>query len=301
MAVFNQIKTCAKIYPMIQGITGGENIPSSLQKAYQDLSRINGTTSYTLLVYLVKNRDALKLNPSDFEKICKLLINFFVRHTFTDSPPSNTLDALFIDFIDEIEKNHYTGDSIRANLELTLKKAYGKDDHDEKFKSRLSGDVYTKNSSNTAIRFVLVKLAEYYHDKESLSLWNKDHNTNKGEFYTWTIEHIMPQTLTAKTSKKKAWCDDWIQKLADGDKAKALEIQADNVNKLGNLTLTAANAELGNRPFEDKKTLEKGGYENSILANSLNADICNQTVWGAEQVQARTNSLVEDILKIFAW
>ena len=302
VTVYEQIKNCAKIYPLIQGITGGKNISSSLEKAYQDLSRINGTTSYTLLLYLVKNQELLKLNHDDFEKICKLLISFFIRHAFTDTPPSNMLDPVFINFIEDIEKNNYKGDSIRENLARTLKEAYGKDDNDERLKSRLNGDVYAKGSANTAIRFVLVKLAEYYLDKEPVDLWKKSHNENKSDFYNWTIEHILPQTLTAKnlTSKKKSWIEDWIKMLADGDESKALEVQSDNVNKLGNLTLTASNAELGNRPFADKKTM-KGGYLDSILANNLNSYICAQEVWSAEQVQARTNLLIKDILKIFAW
>ena len=302
VTVYEQIKNCAKIYPLIQGITGGKNISTSLEKAYQDLSRINGTTSYTLLLYLVKNQELLKLNHDDFEKICKLLISFFIRHAFTDTPPSNMLDPVFINFIEDIEKNNYKGDSIRENLARTLKEAYGKDDNDERLKSRLNGDVYAKGSANTAIRFVLVKLAEYYLDKEPVDLWKKSHNENKSDFYNWTIEHILPQTLTAKnlTSKKKSWIEDWIKMLADGDESKALEVQSDNVNKLGNLTLTASNAELGNRPFADKKTM-KGGYLDSILANNLNSYICAQEVWSAEQVQARTNLLIKDILKIFAW
>lgn len=297
--VFEQIQTCAKIYPIIQGSNIHKNISisTSLQDTYKDLNRINGTTGYTLLLYLVKNRVSLKIdNDKYFKDICELLIKFFVRHTFTDTPPSNTLDNIFITFIDEIENKNYTGDLICENLKRILKKAYN-DDNDEIFKSRLRGDVY----ANDAIRFVLVKLAESYHQKEALTLWNKEHNKNKNEFYTWTIEHILPQKI--KSKKKDSLGEDWIKMLADGDEAKALEIQADNVNKLGNLTLTAANSELSNKPFEDKKTMESDGYSKSILAGSLNAYVCNQTVWGAKQIQERTELLIEKILdlEIFNW
>ena len=303
VAVFEQIKNCAKIYPLIQGLTGGKNISTSLEKAYQDLSRINGTTSYTLLLYLVKNSKSLNLHSNDdFEKICQLLISFFVRRILTDIPQSNMLDPVFINFIEEIEKNNYKGDSIHENLARILKEAYGKDDNDERLKSRLSEDVYSKGSANTAIRFVLVKLAEYYLKKESVDLWKKAHNENKGDFYNWTIEHVLPQTLTAKklTSKQKSWIEDWIKVLGNGNETKALEVQSDNVNKLGNLTLTASNAELGNRSFAEKKTM-KGGYLDSILSKNLNSYICEQDVWGAEQVQARTDLLIKDILEIFKW
>ena len=294
--VFDQIKISAKIYPRLQGEeTAG--LSTRLNEAYKDLSRINGATSYTLLLYLVKNRESLNLTTNeDFEKICRLLVSFFVRHSFTDNPPANRLDSIFINYIDEIEENNYVGDSIREHLVFQLKKAYGTDDdkNDEKFKTKLRGNVYATDSVNTAIRFVLVKLAESYLGKEAVALWKKNNSGNsKSDFYSWTIEHILPQTLKSD----KEWGKDWIKMLADGDAAKALEIQAENANRLGNLTLTAYNAELSNRPFIEKKS----NYADSILAKGLNSYVCEQEKWGAEQIQKRTGELIEKILSIFAW
>ena len=291
LRVFEQIRECAKIYPRLQG-EEASGLSTSLHETYKDLSRINGATSYTLLLYLVKNRKALNLTDADFEKICRLLISFFVRRSFTDDPPANKLDAIFIGYIDEIEKNHYSGDSISEKLAVWLKAEYEADANDEKFKAQLRGDVYDKKGTNSAIRFVLIKLAESYLGKINVDFWEKARtDKHKKEVYIWSIEHIMPQTLSTE----------WKKILSDGDNTELEKIRDENVNKLGNLTLTTYNAELSNRQFFHKQNTKAIGYKDDILSNGLNSYVCQQTEWGATQIQERTNLLVEAVSKIFSW
>lgn len=288
--VFEQIRECAKIYPRLQGEEIDKRLSTSLIKTYRDLNRINGTTSYTLLLYLVKNRKALNLMDEDFEKICRLLISFFVRRSFTDDPPANRLDSIFIGYIDEIEEHHYVGNTIREKLAVSLKKEYKADNNDEKFKARLREDVYDPKGTNSAIRLVLIKLAESYLKKNAPDFWEKvTSGKHKKEVYSWSIEHIMPQTLSTK----------WKKILAGADSEAAEKIRTDNVNKLGNLTLTPYNSELSNRPFKDKKA----AYSKSPLNSGLNSYICqqNDTEWGTQQIETRTELLIEEILKVFNW
>ena len=292
LRVFEQIRECAKIYLRLQGKEIDNRLSTSLIKAYRDLNRINGTTSYTLLLYLVKNRKSLHLMDEDFEKICRLLISFFVRRSFTDDPPANRLDSIFIDYIDEIEKNHYIGDTVREKLTIWLKGKYGADANDEKFKAHLREDVYDPKGTNSAIRFVLIKLAESHLKKNAPDFWRKDRtDKHKKEVYIWSIEHIMPQTLSTE----------WKKMLAGGDDTESEKILDENVNKLGNLTLTTYNAELSNRQFFHKQNTKAIGYKDDVLANGLNSYVCQQTEWGATQIQERTNLLVEAVSKIFSW
>ena len=291
LRVFEQIRECAKIYPRLQGEEIDNRLSPSLIKAYRDLNRINGATSYTLLLYLVKNRKSLNLNTNeDFEKICRLLISFFVRRRFTDDPPANKLDSIFIGYIDEIEKNHYNGDSICEKLAVWLKAEYKADANDDKFKDKLRGDVYDKKGTNSAIRFVLIKLAERYLGKINVDFWEKARtDKHKKEVYIWSIEHIMPQTLSTE----------WKKMLTGGDDAASEKIRDENVNKLGNLTLTSYNSELSNRPFKAKKA----AYSKSPLNSGLNSYICQQddNEWRAHQIETRTELLIEEILKVFNW
>lgn len=290
LRVFEQIRECAKIYLRLQGKEIDKRLSTSLIETYRDLNRINGTTSYTLLLYLVKNRKALSLTDEDFEKICQLLISFFVRRSFTDDPPANRLDSIFIGYIDEIEEHHYVGNTIREKLAVWLKKEYKADDNDEKFKARLREDVYDPKGTNSAIRLVLIKLAENHLGKNAPDFWEKvTSGKHKKEVYKWSIEHVMPQTLSTE----------WKKMLAGNDSEEVEKIRTDNVNKLGNLTLTPYNSELSNRPFKDKKAT----YSESPLNSDLNSYICQQDddEWGAKQIQERTNLLVEAVSKIFSW
>ena len=290
LRVFEQIRECAKIYLRLQGKKIDNRLSTSLIETYRDLNRINGTTSYTLLLYLVKNRKALSLTDEDFEKICQFLISFFVRRSFTDDPPANRLDSIFIGYIDEIEEHHYVGNTIREKLAVWLKKEYKADDNDEKFKARLREDVYDPKGTNSAIRLVLIKLAENHLGKNDPDFWRKDTSgKHKKEVYKWSIEHVMPQTLSTE----------WKKMLAGNDSEEAEKIRTGSVNKLGNLTLTPYNSELSNRPFKDKKA----AYSKSPLNSGLNSYICQQDddEWGAKQIQERTELLIEETLKVFKW
>ena len=76
------------------------------------------------------------------------------------------------------------------------------------------------------------------------------------------------------------------------------------MNKLGNLTLTQYNSEMGNKPFLEKRDLQKDGknigYKNE-LSEGLNQEIIDKDNWTPDEIDARTEILVEEILKIFAW
>lgn len=288
--VFDQITSCAKSYLIIQGLESKRgSSKSKLHKLYKDLNRINGATSYTLLLYLVRNRKQLGLLSDDyFEEICQLLIKFFVRHSFTNIPLANKLDSIFIKFIDEIEGQSYIGATIYKELRLRLKDAYSADTDDKIFISKLCGDVYESGSTNRAIKFVLIRLAEQdLLEHEIKDIWDE-----------WSIEHVLPQTVKPDKEYGKAW----IEMLSGGDAAKAQAIHKENVNKLGNLTLTHAsyNAALSNRPFMEKRTGKKG-YEQSILKPGLNSYICANDIWREEQIQTRTATLLKNITEIFAW
>mgnify|MGYP002857284163 CR=1 FL=1 len=88
--------------------------------------------------------------------------------------------------------------------------------------------------------------------------------------------------------------------IADGDKEKAKKNQEEYVHRLGNLTLTGYNSELGNRTFIEKRDLtnkngDNVGYKNGL---SLNDDVKNNETWTVNNIIDRTNSLVEKIMEL---
>src|SRR5438445_4683115 len=89
----------------------------------------------------------------------------------------------------------------------------------------------------------------------------------------FSIEHIMPQTLT----------EQWHHELGPG----AGEMHARLLHVLGNLTLTGYNPELSNSPWADKRQL--------LLASNLelNKDVAKEAAWGEQQILERGHSLVK--------
>lgn len=88
-----------------------------------------------------------------------------------------------------------------------------------------------------------------------------------------TIEHIMPQTLTAE----------WRADLGHEHAA----VHERWLDTLGNLTLTGYNPELGNLPFVEKKAKLKNTHF------ELTRPILEHDVWTAERIEERGRALAE--------
>lgn len=94
-----------------------------------------------------------------------------------------------------------------------------------------------------------------------------------------TIEHVLPRS--------KNLSEDWKNMLGHEDWER---VQDTYMHRLGNLTLTAYNAEYSNRPFQEKKTM-KGGFAQSPLR--LNEFIREQAEWTVEVMERRAKRLSE--------
>ena len=157
------------------------------------------------------------------------------------------------------------------------------------FRTKLEGPIYRDNLGVT--RFILCALAEQSMTAETMTdLWAR---SGKGNNYIWTIEHIFPQGENIP--------DSWVQMIAGGDRAKAEEIQQEWVHRLGNLTITGFNSTLGNKSFEEKRNRKDRqdryvGYRNGL---SLNDDLLETNTWDKEQIERRTDKLIEKVLQLY--
>lgn len=99
-----------------------------------------------------------------------------------------------------------------------------------------------------------------------------------------SIEHIMPQTLTAEW--KEALGPNWE------------EIHEKWLHCIGNLTLTGYNSKYSNKSFHDKKYMDDG-FSNSGLR--LNRYIATFDKWTEDELKARNGKLSEMALKIWPY
>ena len=103
-------------------------------------------------------------------------------------------------------------------------------------------------------------------------------------FSPYTVDHIMPQGERLPDTWKAELGPDWAQTW------QSLR------HTLGNLTLTAFNTEMGNRPFRDKRDAEKG-YRDSPLR--LNADLRQTERWDGDAIRARGARLADEAVGIW--
>ena len=99
-----------------------------------------------------------------------------------------------------------------------------------------------------------------------------------------SVEHIMPQNENLPKEWQKMLGREWQ------------DVQGTWLHRLGNLTLTAYNQELSDRPFLQKRDA-KDGFRQSPLR--LNQFVKEQDEWTTEQMSRRGKELSESALRIW--
>jgi len=256
-----------------------------LRDSYQSLTRVQGTPSYLLLLYLEKEKLSLCIMESDIANIVQLMITFFVRRNLTDTPPTRDLTRMFMSIIDEIEQNNITGQQILTVVKDRLTSSLASD---VVFEEKLRGAIYLDNYD--VARFILCKIAESGMTRETtVDLWERNNNG----VYVWTIEHIFPEGENIPKA--------WVDMIADGNPQKIKEAQLQYVHTFGNLTITGYNSTLSNKPFLEKRDRRDSngrfiGYKNGL---NLNSDIAFENDWTVNKIENRTNALVGKIMQMF--
>lgn len=276
------IRAAGQLYALMLSRNTDESW-SALDKPLKDLDRIQGAPSYLLMLYLLVRRETLNVTVAQLSEIAQLLVCFFVRRNLTDTPPTRDLTRLFMATIDKLST--LTGDAVVTTVRDELLAVSASD---TSFRSKLEGAIYEENSGVT--RFILCALAENSMTKETwVDLWKFENKQ-----FVWTIEHIFPQGDNIPAA--------WVTMIAAGDAKKAKEVQQTHVHKLGNLTISGFNSALGNKSFEEKRdrTDRQGravGYKNGL---KLNADLATAIAWSVAQIDARTTTLVDQVISEFA-
>ena len=103
----------------------------------------------------------------------------------------------------------------------------------------------------------------------------------QSQYNKWQVEHIWPQNPAGK--------DEWPEDIA--------LIHQQNVHRLGNLTITAWNPSLSNKPFEEKRdgdpnsTPKLPAYVESVLR--IQSDLKDYPEWTPKTIRDREDAIVE--------
>ena len=299
--IFDDLLNMAILYGQLVD-PGEDDFDEDIREQLVDLQRINASPSYQMLMYLF-SREEKDISGEDFHSKCLALIRkYYVRRNVTDSPGTKSLDQGHMNAIDACQKHIDEGSPLTFEVfrdNLLEKENYSTLDEFIEF---LQGDMYSLNAPMT--RYLLVKLDEQYHTREyAPNLWAR----NKKDSFVWTVEHVLPQTENIP--------DHWVAMIGDGDREQAEQVHWDNVDRLGNLTLSGYNSKLATASLKKKQELTDKkvpghkiqiGYQNKLALNTLPFD-CNGNdsnlatieTWNADAIESRTNVMVQMLVEMY--
>lgn len=157
---------------------------------------------------------------------------------------------------------------------------------DQRFEEALRSEGFYRLLSARNIKYLLTEYEIYLRKiaKEDLTL-DQEAILAQSRYNQWQVEHIWPQNPTGK--------DEWPEDLA--------LIHQQNVHRLGNLTITAWNASLSNKPFEEKRDGDPDSdpkipaYVESTLR--IQHDLKDYGEWTPKTIREREDAIVEFALK----
>ncbi len=243
-----------------------EDDNKELNKALSFLVDLEMDVVYPLLLELYSDYKDGVLSKADFTSIIYLTESYICRRAVCGLG-TNSLNKVFPFVTKKIDKKQY------------LKSV------EEHFGS-LTGMQKFPNDFEFKDSFITI---DFYNFKRKKYFFERLENFERNErVYTheYTIEHIMPQTLT----------EEWKRDLGENFQA----IHDKYLHTIGNLTLTGYNSEYSNNSFQEKRDMEKGFKQSPLKLNqSLKDD--SESVFGEKEIEKRANDLADWALKIWTY
>ena len=234
------------------------NTDTDLKKLYEDIIDLRMEVSYPFLLKI--HHDCIEglITSDELKKILKLCISYVLRRAICEIP-TNSMNKTFATLKNYIRPDDYMN-SVKAFFVMqdTYKEFPDNDKFEGAFESR---DIYNMRARN----YILSRL-ENFENKAPIIIEN------------YTIEHIMPQNKNLSL--------EWQADLG----AEWQEVQKKYLHTIGNLTLTAYNSEMSDRPFLEKMDMP-GGFKESALR--LNKYVVLQNKWNEKHIQERANELAK--------
>ena len=280
-------------------LTGEESptieVSENLKSYFEKFRTANATSSFLLLLYLLRNQIPFNINDDQMCLLFELILRFLIRRNLTNFPSTGALPQIFMGIISDI--NSIETPTFDYIYQILLNTFRNRTSNDITIKEILSGDIYETNRDMA--RYLLCSLCVFkdHNERKFINLWEK----NDSEKYIWTIEHILPEGNRDASNTPK----DWIEMIRNGDSNYSNKTDAEIIDlikkyrhKIGNLTMTGYNSTLSNASFDIKKNRknennEPIGYNNGL---SLNDYVYKQNAWHIDNIEERTKFLVENIL-----
>ena len=257
-SILKELRYYAEIFGAF--VYGSDKYSDHINNLLYRLRVLNQTTCYPFLLHVFDDYHRGVITEETVEKILQFILAYLLRRMVC-GVPSNTLRGLFTYLYNRIFKVASNKQKYYETLNKFLFTVSSKDviPSAAEFERALQkANIY---GNNALCRFLLLDI-ENGDGKEILQAENL------------TIEHIMPQTLSA----------DWRHIRP--------EEHEEYLHTLGNLSVTGYNSELSNKSFAEKQDIIR---ENS-KAVVLNSDVLDKDSWNIADIQARAKRLAGIIL-----
>jgi hypothetical protein len=240
-----------------------------VRTALYDLRTANGDQFSGLAMMVLQQLDLDSLNAEHSVRILALFESFIVRR-YLCGVPTNARNKVIARILNEAFNRARIDENLVANQLLAANSIYAQrtPDDAEVLRSLREHKIYGANGGS--LYGLLLKLGNYGQRETVTSA-------------TFSIEHVMPQTATS----------DWKADIGnDYD-----QVHAQYVDALPNLTLVAANAQLGQKRFVEKRDEPEVGFRASAF--SLNRWIARQDTWNRAVLEARATELARIVSTVW--
>lgn len=256
----DELKTYGEYYSWFKYCNSPDE---EVNKRLSQLQRLKSTVVYPFLLNIFEDCYIYhNINTSMICNVLDVILSYVMRRLLCEMP-TNALNKVFASMAKDIGR--YDGENLCDKVALVLASKKGK--------AVFPDDILLKE------KLMLRNSYKFIHIKYVLEQIELRQGKEVVAFDELTIEHIMPQSLSAK----------WKIDLGK----KAAEIYEKYINCIGNLTLTGYNSEISNKSFEEKKNMYK---ESNIYINKYLAAF---DTWGEAEIIKRSEWIINEICSIW--
>mgnify|MGYP000845585722 CR=1 FL=1 len=245
----------AKLYTrMIYAKSGN----ADLDCIFKEISNLRMEVAYPFLLRVYADFEDNVIQQSAFEEILRMAESYVFRRRVCEIP-ANSHNKTFSRLYASVKQDDYLN-SVKAFFLLC--EDYKEFPDDATFKKAfVERNIY--KLSSRGCHYVLSRL-QNYGTKSPVDISNL------------TIEHIMPENKKLSLEWKQMLGPNWE------------DVHTRLLHTIGNLTLTAYNSEMSDRPFSEKMEME-GGFKQSAL--KLNSFVVQCSQWTEKEINARAEEI----------
>ena len=269
----NLIKN-ARFYNQINHCTTGIKEADTIFKRLNQLEM--GVTIPFFLGVMEFMEDG-NISDEDFVEIV-FTVEVYIFRRLISGVPTNALNKVFTTLHNDVLKYINECDSYVEIMKyfINVKGSSARMPKDAEFLIALEEkDIYSMKAKNKMYLF------DRFENQDSVEHTNVIEMMSNG---TYSVEHIMPQTLSST----------WKEELGENYQA----IYDKWINRLANLTLTGYNSRYRNRPFAEKRDIEKGFNDSNLQLNKFVAT-CDK--WTETELIKRCNEQKKLALKLWPY